>query len=444
MKKRTGLLGIAIYILIALAPLIVADAFAESCSCKFGAPGTPANGLNEMDVIFIGKATAIEVSKDAAGFFDVTFQINKYYKGQKDMTIVVRTPADARDCGYNFKKDESYLVYAKYQAKILFTDMCTRTRTINKANVEGDITTLDLLVYGNQVATEDGQTANLDPRLKDVLKTDVVFLGEVLGIEPSKDAPDMIDVRLTVRASYSVGKSLEPTIIVRTPKDAKNSGFDFTTSKNNEYIVYANYRNGVLYTDTHSRTEDLDKAGRNGDLDVLNQLTDGMQAYGKDLAEIFPVNKKYRDKLPSADALWDAIKKLVLSYYPNAQFTVTKDHFIFEYKTRYYVLGDVTSIGTYAGNKIIKGPEKDGILGDVSLVYDPYFNYYVNSGWSNYKSGGGGGGAFSQAQIVINVREKGSKKYSCYVHSTLTSPLGERPELRDSLASLIDNFESYL
>ena len=439
MKKRARLIRIVICILAALAPLVTLDAFAGSCSCKFGAPGTPTNGLNEMDVIFIGKVTSIGEAKDAAGFFDVTFQINKYYKGQKDMTIVVRTPKDARDCGYNFKKDETYLVYAKYQDKVLFTDMCTRTATIAKANVYGDINTLNLVVYGNQAGiegleTETQQLTNLDPRLRDVLKTDAVFVGEVLGIEPSKDAPDMVDVRLAVLKSYSVGKSLEATVVVRTPKDAKNGGFDFTSSKDNYYIVFANYRNGILYTDTHSRTEDQSKAGPNGDERVLEQLAAG-GAYGQDIAEVYPMNKKDNDKLPSAGALWDAIKKLVLSYYPNAQFTVSKDHLIFEYKTRYYVLGDVTSIGTHAGNKIIKGPEKDGILGDVSLVY---------SGPPNYMSGSGGGLVFSQAQIVIDVENKRSEKYSCYIHLALTSPLGDRPEFRDSLKALIDNFESYL
>lgn len=442
MKKVNGFFGVIPGMLIALSFFAAFDAFAGPCKCEFGSPGTPANGLRDMDVIFIGKVVSIEEAKDARGFLDVAFEASKYYKGQEGASVLVRTPEDIKNCGFQFNMNKAYLVYAKYRDAILFTDACLRTRTMEKANAEGDISTLDMIVFAGQVETEMDQTAHLDFRLRDVLKADAVFSGEVLGIEPSKGEPNAVDVTFAVHASYSVGKSLEPTVVVRTPKDVQHGGVDFTTSKRNNYIVYAYDRNGVLYTSVHSRTKDYDKAARDGDLEVLNSLKDGMQAYGKDLAEIFPGLKKDKDKLPDSDALWNAVRKIVLSYYPGAQFTVKKDHLTFEYNTRYIVLGDVTTSGALPNVKIVKGPQKDGIFGDISLVYDPHYNYYMDIGWSNYKSHGWTR-MFPGQEIEIAMEEKGSKKYSCYIYVTLISRLDGQKAIKTDFEKLIDNFEAY-
>ena len=450
MIKRLRLARVAIYALVLFMPFAVINA-SELSSHKLGYPeGTPANGLNEMDVIFIGKAATIEEPKDVEGFFVVTFEASKYYKGDRQASVVVRTPKEDKDYGYDFKKDEIYLVYAKFKDGALFTDNFTRTRDINHANSDGDINTLNLLVYGNReggipLKTDDQKIAKLDPRLRDVIKADAAFAGEVLKIEPSKGAPGMIDVTLRVLGNFSVWRFLDPEVIVRTPQDAKSGGFDFTTSKDKYYIIYADYRNGVLYTDNKSRSKDFDKAGPDGDLDILySTFAYGMQAYGKDLAELGPMNRRFNDQLPSAAALWGEVKKLVLSNYPKAEFIIKKDYLIFEYKPRFAVLGDVTSVGEgFSHVKIVKAPQKDGIVGTISLVYDPHFEHYVSSGWINYKTTLWSR-EFSEGKLLISVKEKGSRKYSCYVHLTLTSPLGSKPGIQEPLLNLIDNFESYL
>jgi len=448
MRERLKSISIVVFVLLVSMPIATISAF-EECSCKFGSQGTPVNGLNEMDVIFVGEVVAIEESRTAEGLLDVTFQVSKHYKGHRDTSVIVCTPKDLSHCGYSFKNGETYLVYAKYRDKVLLTDICTRTRTISQANGDGDIVNLNLHVYGNQAGTEADteiqELGKLDPRLKDAVKADAVFIGDVVAIEQPKDAPEMIDVKFSVHKSYTVGKSLDPIVVVRTPKDIRSSGCDFASGIGKEYLVYANYSDGVLYTDRKSRTKDNLRAALDGDIELLDSLADGMQAYGKDINEIFPGNKIDRDKLPSADVLWNNIKALVLSKYPNAKITITKDHLTFEYHTRYFVLGDVTKIGPGSYKKIIKGPKEDGILGDISLVYDKFYNYYVNAGWASYKSSPeGAGGIGNFGQVFISVKEKGSKKYSCYIHLTLTTPNGTGAGFEDPLAKLIDNFESYL
>ncbi len=254
----------------------------------------------------------------------------------------------------------------------------------------------------------------------------------------------MFEVKLRVVKVFMAGKSLDSFITVRTPKDIKKGGFDFTFSNLDSYIVYANYRNGVLYTDKSFRTKTIEKAGPDGDSGILDAaFITGMTAYGRERAEIGPGGKPDQNKLASADALWVAAKKIVLTYYPDAQFTITKDNFIFEYNTHYVELDDVTTVGQGAHGKIVKGPKKDGIFGQISLIYDNSYNHYVDSGWVNYKNRFGKREA-PEGKIVITVKEKGSQKYSTYVHLTLTSWLGVKSEVEDPLVSLLDNFESYL
>ncbi len=448
MKNRIRLIGLFIGVMVVAILPKNACSF-DDCSCAFGSQGTPAGGLNKMDAIFIGKAVAIDEAKGAEGFLDISFQAYKYYKGKNDLSVIVRTPKNTKDCNYAFKIDETYLVYAKYKDQILFTDSCSRTRTINEAKTFGDINVLNLLVFGNPDGTKELETdsallGSLEPCLRDALKVDAAFLGVVIKVEESKDAPEMLEVNLRVVKVFMAGKSFGASIIVLTPKDIKKDGFDFTSSKLDSYIVYANYRNGVLYTDKNFRTETIEKAGPDGDLGILDAaFITGMTAYGRERAEIGPGGKPDQNKLVSADALWAAVKKIVLVYYPAAQFTITKDNFIFEYNTHYVALADVTTVGQGMHGKIVKGPKKDGIFGQISLVYDKYYNHYVNSGWVGYKDEFGKREA-PEGKIVITVKEKGSQKYSTYVHLNLVSPLGVKSEIEDPLVSLIDNFESYL
>lgn len=429
---------ITICVLIMIVVLINIDVFAEPCPCEFGAPGSPAKGLRDMDVIFIGKVTAIDETKEAQGLFDVMFETNKWYKGNKEEDIVVRTPKDMQNCGYNFENGQTYLVYAKNQDKALFTEACSRTRTIREASASGDINTLNLLVYGNQagvIEIEDQGLENLDSRLKNALKADFVFVGTVLGIEESKDVQDMLNVKLQVNKVYTSNAGIDPEVVICTPK---NGGIDFTLSKDKSYVVYANYHNGVLYTDKNSKTKTIEKAARDGDLDVLDSQTSGMFAYGKDISQVYPIGNQYQNRLPNTDALWDAIKKLVLTYYRQAQFIVTKDHLVFEYDTRYFTVEDVTRVGPQAYTKVIKGPKKDGILGDISLVYTTRFDHDNNEYWDKLRLG-----SRIFPEFTITSGNKESKKYSCYLHLILITPNEEGAELKDSMAKLIENFESY-
>lgn len=239
MSKIKQAAWIAMGLLVVLSLLAGVEVCAKPCKCAFGSPGTPANGLKDMDVIFVGKAAAVEEAKDAQDFFDVTFEVNKYYKGEGEPSIYVRTDKDRNRCGFKFDRNKEYLVYAKYHNGVLLTDACSRTRTIEKARVEGDISTLDMIVFAGTTTAEAEEATQLDPRLKDLLDADAVFLGEVLDIKPSKDVSGMLDVKFQVKTSFSVGKTNDPELIVRTPQDVRHQGFDFTSSQYKQYLVYA-------------------------------------------------------------------------------------------------------------------------------------------------------------------------------------------------------------
>ena len=42
----------------------------------------------------------------------VTFEVSKIWKGPDYKTLVVTTARDGASCGYPFKQDEEYIVYA--------------------------------------------------------------------------------------------------------------------------------------------------------------------------------------------------------------------------------------------------------------------------------------------------------------------------------------------
>jgi hypothetical protein len=56
----------------------------------------------------------------------ITFVVHKSWKLAKDL-IIVWTGAGRGDCGYDFKQDTEYLVYAYGSPSRLATSICTRT-----------------------------------------------------------------------------------------------------------------------------------------------------------------------------------------------------------------------------------------------------------------------------------------------------------------------------
>ena len=118
-------LGFSMCLLTVVALALPKTAYA--CSCA--PPGSPAEALAEADAVFAGKVTAIRPlgqppfrlsSADPAA---VEFQISRVWKGPRREIATIETELSEISCGYEFKKGNTYIVYARGGR----TGLCSRT-----------------------------------------------------------------------------------------------------------------------------------------------------------------------------------------------------------------------------------------------------------------------------------------------------------------------------
>ena len=118
-----------------------------------------ATAYARADVVFLGDVMAMR--NTALGILqqrEVTFSVRDLWKGLILDTTLVRTNIGEIACGYNFKKRNSYLVFAYWdqQEQHLTTSFCDLTRT--EAKAKGAIGVLDRLTKrANAAARHDGE-----------------------------------------------------------------------------------------------------------------------------------------------------------------------------------------------------------------------------------------------------------------------------------------------
>lgn len=108
---------------------------AEACSCAAfpsDLDEAVATAYAQADVVFLGDATAMR--KTSVGILqqrEVTFSVRDRWKGSISDTTLVRTNIGEIACGYNFKKNSGYLVFAYWdeQRKHLTTSFCDLNST---------------------------------------------------------------------------------------------------------------------------------------------------------------------------------------------------------------------------------------------------------------------------------------------------------------------------
>lgn len=129
---------------------------AEACSCM-AFPSDLEKAVTmayaHADVVFLGDATAMR--NTFLGILrqrEVTFSVRDRWKGSIPDTMLVRTNIGEIACGYNFKKGNSYLVFAYWdqQRKKLTTSFCDLTRT--EAEAKDAIGVLDRLMKSAHAA----------------------------------------------------------------------------------------------------------------------------------------------------------------------------------------------------------------------------------------------------------------------------------------------------
>ncbi len=151
--------------------LIVNTAVVSACSCAQPAP--PQESLEQSTAVFAGRVIDIDIPSrivvSSADPVKVTFEVSKIWKGPDYETIVLTTARDGASCGYEFKENEEYIVYAYGEENTLSTGICGRTRLL--ANAKEDLQDLGA---GN-LPTNSG--SNYVPQT-----SDFVLIASIAGI----------------------------------------------------------------------------------------------------------------------------------------------------------------------------------------------------------------------------------------------------------------------
>lgn len=118
------------------------------------------------------------------------------------------------------------------------------------------------IIYACECATPESPAIELS-------KAEAVFTGKVIKIDKSKYNESILNVKFKVLKAYK-GISDE-FIVVNTSYSGFSCGFPFV--ENEEYLIYASSREGILSTSICSRTKKLSEAREDlAELDVANIL----------------------------------------------------------------------------------------------------------------------------------------------------------------------------
>lgn len=135
MSRRSLLLTLA-----CLFVVLVSAERADACSCV--GPVAPCAALGSASAVFVGTVTGVrerkfEGKKDEIDWTPVVFKfsVSQAFSGVGGMEVEVATGRGGGDCGYPFRRGETYLVYAftSGDGKTLATGICMRTRPIADA-----------------------------------------------------------------------------------------------------------------------------------------------------------------------------------------------------------------------------------------------------------------------------------------------------------------------
>ncbi|HTU57528.1 MAG TPA: hypothetical protein VMF89_03825 [Polyangiales bacterium] len=121
--------------LAALSALSLAAAPAFACSCV---PQTVEQAKQDAVAIFEGRVTSIAPAPDSDPEMPqllVTFEVARSWQGLTDQTsVTLRTAESSASCGYGFRQEASYLVYATGSAARLEGQLCSRTQPVSDAS----------------------------------------------------------------------------------------------------------------------------------------------------------------------------------------------------------------------------------------------------------------------------------------------------------------------
>ncbi|MBS4175459.1 hypothetical protein [Bacillus sp. FJAT-49736] len=118
--------------------LIIGPKGTLACSCAM--KNQPQEKWKKSIAVFQGKV--IKKKTKSTSFFTsssddpvyVTFQVQKVWKGVNSRTVTIKTAISGASCGYDFRKNIEYVVYAKEENDKLVVNLCSRTEELSKAS----------------------------------------------------------------------------------------------------------------------------------------------------------------------------------------------------------------------------------------------------------------------------------------------------------------------
>jgi protocatechuate 3,4-dioxygenase beta subunit len=138
MSRRALLLTLA-----SLLVTLVSAARADACTCMM--PGPPCQAFGEASAVFVGTVTgvrtreakSVEAARAEVNWWPVVvkFSVVQPFHGVEGAEVLVMTGSGGGDCGYQFRRGESYLVYAHggRDGKPFSASICSRTQPLSQA-----------------------------------------------------------------------------------------------------------------------------------------------------------------------------------------------------------------------------------------------------------------------------------------------------------------------
>ncbi len=103
---------------------------ARSCSCL--PPPPPPRALEQADAVFEGRMFAQAPAGNQQIRFE--FEVRRVWKGEVPEKVAVLSHEHSATCGRRYETGVTYLVYARRRDGALHDGLCSRTRTIDKAD----------------------------------------------------------------------------------------------------------------------------------------------------------------------------------------------------------------------------------------------------------------------------------------------------------------------
>jgi len=109
----------------------------SACSCAMG--NTPDQEFKKSDAVFQGKVIKKETQRNSLFIrssddpVQVTFSVQKVWKGIETKEIIIQTELSEASCGYSFHNNQEYIVYATKRDGKLHVQLCSRTNQLSKA-----------------------------------------------------------------------------------------------------------------------------------------------------------------------------------------------------------------------------------------------------------------------------------------------------------------------